>query len=200
MVKRVLLIRHGETDDNIIERDVQPMTRADFARYIASGDDAMLTESGREQARSLGLRLSASGLERLYVSPLKRARDTAALLSSTMVLPPPIIVEELRELIPIGNAVASNDPNQMIALRRQLWPAYARMLVLPSSNDRLDRSWRRMRRAWRIITADERLKTIGVVGHGWATIILIRMLQLDWRWRVGRVDLAPCGVTVVERR
>jgi broad specificity phosphatase PhoE len=200
MVNRVLLIRHGETDDNVIEANAPAMTRAAFAEYVANCDHAMLTVRGREQARQLGEKLAGAGLSRLYISPLARARETAAIVATIAPLPPPTVIDDLRELIPRTRARSSDAGNAAVGLRRQLWPSYARMLLEPSSPDRIDRSLMRMRNIWRTITADPAADTVGVIGHGWATIVLIRLLQLDWRWRVGYIDLSPCGVTVVERR
>ena len=62
---RVILVRHGETDWNQ-ERRVQ-----------GSGSDRQLTETGRQQAESIGLRLKQEGIQAIYSSPLQRALDTA---------------------------------------------------------------------------------------------------------------------------
>ncbi len=62
---RVILVRHGETDWNQ-ERRVQ-----------GSGSDRELTETGKQQAESIGLRLKPERIQAIYSSPLRRALDTA---------------------------------------------------------------------------------------------------------------------------
>lgn len=61
----VILVRHGETDWNQ-ERRVQ-----------GSGSDRQLTETGKQQAESIGSRLKQENIQAIYSSPLRRARDTA---------------------------------------------------------------------------------------------------------------------------
>ncbi len=62
---RVILVRHGETDWNQ-ERRVQ-----------GSGSDRELTETGKQQAESIGLRLKQERIQAIYSSSLRRALDTA---------------------------------------------------------------------------------------------------------------------------
>jgi broad specificity phosphatase PhoE len=200
MADRVLLIRHGETDDNVIETAAQPLSRAAFAQFIARCNDARLTSRGREQARDVGRKLASTQLDCLYVSPLTRARDTAAIITSEGIPHAPIVIDELRELVPLSGARFHDAREQLIPLRRQLWPAYARMLLSPWSPDRVDRSFVRLRKAWQRIANERNGGTAAVVGHGWATILIIRMLQVDPRWKVVRVDLSSCGISEVVRR
>ncbi len=59
------MVRHGETNWNQ-ERRVQ-----------GSGSDRQLTETGKQQAESIGSRLKQENIQAIYSSPLRRARDTA---------------------------------------------------------------------------------------------------------------------------
>ena len=63
-------IRHGETDWNL-------------ARRLQGLTDVPLNEKGRLQAKACGDRLRGEGVtfDRVYVSPLVRARETAALVT-----------------------------------------------------------------------------------------------------------------------
>lgn len=63
-MSRIVLVRHGET-----------VWHAEN-RYAGSSDIA-LTDRGREQAQALARWAGHAGLERIYVSPLVRARETA---------------------------------------------------------------------------------------------------------------------------
>ena len=60
----VLLVRHGETDDNAADR---------FQGRL----DTALNERGRAQSRALAEVLAGERLRALYSSPLRRARETA---------------------------------------------------------------------------------------------------------------------------
>ena len=61
---RLLLARHGQTDDNIRGR-------------IQGQRDVPLNEKGRDQARLLSRRLGGDKIDVIYASPLRRAWETA---------------------------------------------------------------------------------------------------------------------------
>ena len=71
----VLLVRHGETDDNAADR---------FQGRI----DTPLNDRGREQSRALAATLAGEGLRALYTSPLARARETAEIVGALLGLEP----------------------------------------------------------------------------------------------------------------
>ncbi len=68
---RIILTRHGETLWNV-EKKVQ------------GNLDSSLTEKGRDQARSLALRLSKEKISAIYASDLKRAQSTAAVIAEAL--------------------------------------------------------------------------------------------------------------------
>jgi len=69
----VLLVRHGETDDNAAAR---------FQGRL----DTQLNERGREQSRALADALRGEQLRALYCSPMQRARETAQILGDVLGL------------------------------------------------------------------------------------------------------------------
>ena len=74
---KLFVVRHGETDLNVSE--------------LACGvSEARLTEKGRMQAQALANRLkedkAKNNITTIYVSPLKRARDTAAYIEQALQL------------------------------------------------------------------------------------------------------------------
>jgi len=71
----ILLVRHGETDDNAADR---------FQGRL----DTHLNERGRAQSRALARRLAGEGLRALYCSPLARARESAQILAAELGLQP----------------------------------------------------------------------------------------------------------------
>jgi alpha-ribazole phosphatase len=84
---RVYLVRHGETEWNTIMK--------------AQGhSDVPLSDAGRRQADCLGKRLATEKFKGLYASDLKRARETAAIISKHQQHNCPAIetLPELREL------------------------------------------------------------------------------------------------------
>lgn len=70
----LVLIRHGETDWNV------------EGRYQGQADPP-LNEKGRQQARAVAHKLENLGLELLYTSPLRRARQTAQIIGNALGLP-----------------------------------------------------------------------------------------------------------------
>lgn len=62
---RLILARHGETEENL-------------AQITHGHKPGKLTTTGIEQAKKLALRLKEEKIDRIYVSDLKRAVDTAA--------------------------------------------------------------------------------------------------------------------------
>jgi len=81
---RLLLVRHGETIWNHTSR-------------YQGHTDIELSETGREQARSLAKRLKTEKVKAVYSSDLKRAFETASILASLHNLPVKT-TKELREI------------------------------------------------------------------------------------------------------
>jgi broad specificity phosphatase PhoE len=79
----VLLVRHGETDDNAAAR-------------FQGRRDTLLNERGREQSRALAESLRGEGVRALYTSPLQRASATAQIVADLLGLEA-IVDERLME-------------------------------------------------------------------------------------------------------
>lgn len=63
-MKTIIMVRHGESETNV--------------RKVFTGQlDAPLTHAGRDQAQRMALYLDKYKVEKIYVSPLQRAVDTA---------------------------------------------------------------------------------------------------------------------------
>ena len=76
MTPKVLLARHGETDDN------RPPLR------FQGWHDTPLNDAGRRQAAELAERLAGDGIVSLWSSDLQRARATAAIVGERLRLEP----------------------------------------------------------------------------------------------------------------
>jgi broad specificity phosphatase PhoE len=65
---RILLVRHGETTLSADDR-------------FAGSTDVPLSDAGRHQAECLAERLSCVSLDAVYCSPMRRTRETAAIVA-----------------------------------------------------------------------------------------------------------------------
>jgi len=113
----VLWARHGENVANLTKT---------LSFRIFDGD---LTDAGRQQARDLAERLTASGGDRiglLVCSPLRRARQTAGILGQRLGLPVAMELDDLRE-VNVGDLDGRNDA--------RAWDIYARVLAAWRAGD-----------------------------------------------------------------
>jgi probable phosphoglycerate mutase len=73
-------LRHGETENNRLG-------------LIAGMSDVALNATGRLQARAAAQRLAKSGIDAIWSSPLRRARDTAQCVAETLGLPIGVVAQ-----------------------------------------------------------------------------------------------------------
>lgn len=71
---KIYLLRHGETTGDIEDR------------YGGDYDDS-LSEEGRVQARELAVKLRGKGIEKVFHSPRKRAKETATFIAVELKVP-----------------------------------------------------------------------------------------------------------------
>lgn len=74
MEKHVYFVRHGQAESNVAR--------------IYGGKDAMLTDEGRSQAALVAERVSRLNVEALISSDYPRAKDTAAIIHTTIGISP----------------------------------------------------------------------------------------------------------------
>jgi broad specificity phosphatase PhoE len=89
-------VRHGESTANVL------------GEFCNSDGKHPLTERGVEQARALARNLAGLQFDRMYSSPILRARQTAQILADVLRIPFQI-VEALREW-DVGIYEGSTDP------------------------------------------------------------------------------------------
>jgi broad specificity phosphatase PhoE len=161
-VKRVIFIRPGETDWN---RDLR------WQGWVA----VPLNEHGRKQAERLANYIRHIGMAALYTSDLRRAAETAAILSAKLERAP-ILDERLRER-DIGDWQGLT-PQEM-----QNWypDEYERLLAdpehyrVPGGESRVDVK-DRMQEAFEEILQQDRGETIGILSHTTAIHALLDAL------------------------
>ena len=184
---RLLLIRHGETDDN-------------HSRVFQGQGGRGLNARGREQARRLAERFERVSLRAsaLYCSDLERARETADLLSGALKLAP-IADPALRE-VHVGawqglgyEEIAARFPEEWDAWRRGIDFRRGGGETYGELGDRVASAIDR-------IVAAHPGETVAIVSHGAAIKVFVgRVLGLDTaalrRYRVA----SNTGVTLVDR-
>ena len=83
---KIFFVRHGQSESNL-------------KKVMAGHKDVLLTEKGREQAYVTAENLKNYNIDIMFVSPLKRARETAEIINSVRENEIPLIIrDELTEV------------------------------------------------------------------------------------------------------
>lgn len=155
---KILWARHGQNVANLT---------GTFSYQVFDGD---LTELGKRQATALAERLAAlpgdDRIRQLACSPLRRARQTAQIVSSGLGLPDALELDDLRE-VNVGALDGRSDAGAWHTYRRVLaaWQAGQTHVRFPGGEDR-DELCTRLRRALLTIADRSAGATSLVVAHG----------------------------------
>jgi broad specificity phosphatase PhoE len=176
-----LLIRHASHD---------LLGRALAGRSSAVG----LSGQGHAEARRLAERLTGAGIDALYVSPQRRARETAAPLAATLGLDP-VVREELDEIHFGGWTGYSFD-------RLAGDPAWAvwvgqRSAACPPGGESIVSAQQRIVKWIDALGARYGDRTIALVSHGdviKAAVAHVLSSPLD---QLERFEIAPASVSVI---
>lgn len=159
-VKRIIFVRPGETDWNLIER---------WQGWL----DVPLNEHGDLQARRLANFLRNIGVEALYTSDLRRAKQTADIIGAACGLTPKVD-EKLRERnIGRWQGMTRSDVESWFPDQYAAYNTDRMNYRIPDGESLLD-VHARMVEAFKPIAADP-AKTIVVVSH----TVTIRVLLMD---------------------
>lgn len=93
---RAIIVRHGNT----FAPDEEP-------RRIGARTDLPLVESGRKQARALAAHFADTTFDRCLVSPLRRTRETAAILAPNLSAEPADWLREIDHGLDEGQSEAA---------------------------------------------------------------------------------------------
>ncbi|MFT3763991.1 MAG: histidine phosphatase family protein [Minicystis sp.] len=184
---KLLLVRHGETDDN--------------RNLVFQGQDGRgLNARGRDQAARVAARFVAAAIRpaAIYASDLERARETADILGRALGLVP-ALDPDLREVFLGGWQGLSH--SEVAARFPEEWAAWQRGEDLKrGSGESYAELGDRMLRAVGRAAEAHAGETLAIVSHGAAIKIFVaRLLGLGTPGlRTFRVS-ANTGVTVVER-
>ncbi|MGH3486374.1 MAG: bifunctional RNase H/acid phosphatase, partial [Actinopolymorphaceae bacterium] len=174
----LILIRHGETPRSLAKR---------FSG--SGGEDVSLTERGRRQAESVGTALADRGVDALVTSPLRRTRETAAVLSARLGVQ--VEVED-----GMAETAFGDWDGLTFAEVRARWPAeldawLASTAVAPPGGESFDAVADRVKAALDRLLSSYSGQTVGVVTHV-TPIKLLVCLALDVPLRaVFRMELSP---------
>jgi len=182
---RILLIRHGATVLSAEDR-------------FAGATDVDLSEEGRGQARALAERLADDPLAAVFASPLKRTKETAAILASPHGLTP-VLDAGLREIDHgrweqlTRKEVESRFPEEYAAWEEDPFG------FAPESGETGLAVMARALPALRAIVQSHPGKTVAVVSHK-ATIrlVLASLLGIEPRGYRDRLDQSPACLNVVD--
>ncbi len=177
----LFLIRHGETE----------WTRK---KRFQGNTDIELTSRGRKQAAALGRRLKDSGIDILYASPLKRAAESARILSKSLKKKP----FSDKRLCELGfGEWEGKSPAELLEQKNSRYREWCRgKLVSPRGGEPLKAFRKRVGSFYRDILRRHRGKRIAIVTHGGPVKIFIyEALKLPYRslWSF-RVEPASLSV------
>ena len=152
---RLFVIRHGQTGGN-------------KQRYVG-WEDVALDDTGRAQAQAVAAALAGTPIERLYASPLVRARDTAAPLAAASGLAIEIR-DELKE-VDYGSYQGVLKAEQPLRLR------HAHLVAPMPGGESLYDVYRRVSRlAEELARTLESGASLAVVGHFWSSRMLVAVM------------------------
>ena len=185
MATRVFLARHGATVLSAEDR-------------YAGSVDAALAEEGRAQARALGVRLAQEPLAAAYASPMSRAIDTAELIVEGRGLDVSV-VPDLRETDhghwegKTRDDVKTGFPDEYARWERDPFT------FAPSHGETGLQVLSRALPAFLAIAGRHGNASVLVVSHK-ATIRLVvsALLGIELRGYRDRLDMSPCGLTILD--
>lgn len=185
MTTRLLLVRHGATVLSAEDR-------------FAGSTDVDLSDEGRAQAAALAERLSEEELSAVYASPMKRARETAALVAEPHRLEVQIDAA-LREID--HGAWEGLTRKEVEARRATEYSAWEEdpFTYAPEGGETGLAVMARALPAIRAIVERHAGATVAVIAHK-ATIrlVLASLLGLEPRGYRDRLDQAPACLNVID--
>lgn len=174
---RIFLIRHGQTTGDVEDR------------YGGAYDD-QLTELGKKQAMQIAEHLKDEGIEKVFTSPLIRAKETASILG-----------QKLHKEIEILPDIQERDQNGILtgmrrAEAREKYPD--EVAVVKDYTQTIHGAETYLHFRERVIRALHDLaqkpyQTIAVITHGGPIRVIFREILAK-----GEITIQDCGYAVIE--
>ncbi|MDM8000786.1 MAG: histidine phosphatase family protein [Dehalococcoidia bacterium] len=182
---KLILIRHGETEWNK-QRRIQ-----------GCRSDTRLSQKGLEEADRLAAALRNERVDAIYSSPLKRAAETAQIISDACKVKVQL-VNELREID--AGALDGLFETELTGTYETAWRELGSgdaSISLPGGESLLDVA---KRTSWAIDRLLERHAdgTVLVVAHLLVNLVMVCQLLGTDLSRVSHLRLAPASITILE--
>ncbi len=176
---KIFFIRHGETTGDVEKR-------------LGGAYDDHLTLKGHDQAEALAAKLADKGIELIHISPMIRAQETAAYLTSKIDCKT-ITDPDLKERDQFGfltGLVKSYAETRYSDIMFQMRNPLFTLDEAESYEDFKNR----ITAAFERITSDESHKVVAVVWHGGPMRILFRHIL-----KLGEIKYSDCGYVALEK-
>lgn len=177
---KIYLIRHGQTTGDVEDR------------YGGAYDDE-LTDKGRAQAQELANKLTNSGIQGLFCSPMIRTKQTAEILKSKLNCEIKII-EDLRERNKNGILTGMTKEEAKVRypkLVEELKDYRSQIEGAESQDDFAER----IKKTFAEATNNQNYSTIGIVTHGGP----IWTIFTDVLNNNGLVHIGDCAYVVLDK-
>ncbi|MBD2187259.1 histidine phosphatase family protein [Pseudanabaena mucicola] len=160
MSTRVVIVRHGESNFNILHK-IQGRGNYDRPEL-----QSVLTDKGKQQARLAGKALANLTIDVAYASPLVRAQHTANLILAENLQPPTLnTTESLLEIdLTEWESMLSRDVKEQFPEKYHLWQNQPEQFQLGDRYPVLD-LFEQAKAFWAEILTKHQGKTILLVGH-----------------------------------
>ncbi len=179
LLMKIYLIRHGQTTG-----DTEDRFGGDYEDH--------LTAEGKRQADQLAQKLITSGIQKIYVSPRIRAKETWIILSNQFAIPL-ITIENLKERNHYGVMTG------MIKSEAKLkYPAYIELLkdtknTIEGGEDYESFKKRVTNTFSEIIKENSNLDSMAIISHGGVIRLVFREIL-----KIGEIDINDCAFTKME--
>lgn len=184
---KIYFFRHGESEANQLH-------------VFSNVDDTYsLTEKGVEQVTALAARLRNSGIERLYVSPLLRAQQSATIISQALgveTILAPALVEYF-----VGRLEGRSDDEAWNEYWRvsKAWTQEGRFAEALAGGESVYDMYERFGRFVDRLRAEKHHETIGLMSHGGLLRCMLPLVlkNVDFSFMESN-ELAPASCVVAE--
>ena len=185
-VRRVLLIRHGQTDWNV-ERRWQGMIH-----------EVPLNEIGRQQAKRLSAHLQERSITLLYSSDLLRAWETALILGKSLNRRPQADERWRERDVGVFQGLTWDEVVALYPKDATVFESRNLSRRIPGGESRMDLR-KRSRAAWDdLVCADDGSEEVGVVSHGGTIRSLLLTLFPDHSLLVDPFRVPNTSITTLE--
>lgn len=182
-VKRVFVIRHGETDWNAQRR---------WQGHTPTG----LNATGLTQAQAMAAHLSDRPIGNVYTSDLPRALQTATALADVLNLKPTVDIRWREIHAGIFQGLSNDEARQQYPQELNLWYSNDLEYIIPDGESRRQLGSRALA-AWEDALRLADGSEIAIVTHGGTIWNLLREL-FGTGWENGRNRVANTSITTLE--